>query len=240
MGAGSVSHWALCSLAIVMAAMFSGNIQQSGEQLVEQRERMVREQLEGRGVRNRDVLDVMRRTPRHLFGPTAEQAFAYQDTPVNLGSGATVSQPYIVGFMTELLAPEKGSRVLEIGTGSGYQAAVLAQLAARVYTIEIMPDFARAASVRLAKLGYTNVVVRAGDGFRGWPEEAPFDRILLTAAPKEIPPALIDQLAIGGRLVGPVGPRDNQELVVMEKETDGSVSCKFAGAVLFVPMVRGK
>jgi len=147
-----------------------------------QRERMVRE-IESRGLRNSEVLRVMRVTPRHLFVPEEFQRMAYEDCPLPIGYGATISQPYIVALMTDLLEPAKNHRVLEIGTGSGYQAAVLAQLASRVYTIEIVPQLAQSARQTLNRLGYSNVVVREGDGYKGWPNEAPFDRIILTAAP---------------------------------------------------------
>ena len=179
------------------------------------RERMVADQIESRGVRNPDVLRVMRSTPRHLFVPPGCDPWHMRTTPCPLGT-RPISQPYVVASMTELLAPAKKLRVLEIGTGSGYQAAILAQLAAEVYTIEIVPELAQSAAATLRELGYTNVSVRQGDGYKGWPEKAPFDRIILTAAPPEIPEALIAQLSEGGRLVAPVGARWNQELIVIE------------------------
>jgi len=203
------------------------------------RERMVRLDIEARGVRNPDVLRVMRSTPRHLFVPPALQADAYADRPLSIGYGATISQPYIVALMTELIEPSSAHRVLEIGTGSGYQAAVLAQLVKQVYTIEIVPELAQSAGETLARLGYANVTVRQGDGYQGWPEAAPFDRIVLTAAPLAIPPKLIGQLQRGGRLVAPVGELPNQELVVLDKKADGSLRRRSAGAVLFVPMRPG-
>jgi len=200
------------------------------------RERMVADQIESRGVRNPDVLRVMRATPRHLFVPTDVQSMAYEDHPLPIGYGATISQPYIVALMTELLAPAKTHRVLEIGTGSGYQAAILGQLAAEVYTVEIVPELARSAAKTLRELGYANITVRQGDGYRGWPEKAPFDGIMVTAAPPELPEALIAQLAKGGRLVAPVGSAWNQELVLVEKRADGTIRRRSAGAVSFVPM----
>ncbi len=210
-----------------------------GAEYTAERERMVREQIEARGVRDREVLRVMRATQRHLFVPGA-RAGAYVDSPLPIGFSATISQPYIVAAMTEALQPAKSHRVLEIGTGSGYQAAVLAQLVKQVYTIEIVPELAAMATRRLAELGYTNVKVRAGDGYRGWPEEAPFDRIILTAAPPEIPRALLEQLARGGRLVAPVGGRLEQQLVIAEKLRNGTIRQEYLFPVAFVPMVRGK
>jgi protein-L-isoaspartate(D-aspartate) O-methyltransferase len=181
------------------------------------RERMVREQIESRGIRNPDVLRAMCAIPRHLFVPNALRSEAYGDYPLPIGFGATISQPYIVALMTQLLSPGKHQRVLEIGTGSGYQAALLAQLVSQVYTVEIVPELAEGARITLSALGYSNVAVRLGDGYGGWPEQAPFDRIVVTAAPPDIPPALIAQLAPGGRLVAPVGPNWFQEVVVRQK-----------------------
>jgi protein-L-isoaspartate(D-aspartate) O-methyltransferase len=199
---------------------------------------MVSEQIEGRGIRSPDVLRVMRATPRHLFVPAGVRSMAYADHPLPIGYGATISQPYIVAFMTELLAPNRTQRVLEIGTGSGYQAAILAQLAAKVYTVEIVPELARAAAKTLRELGYSNVTARQGDGYKGWPEEAPFDGIIVTAAPPEVPQALIAQLCKGGRLVAPVGSTW-QELTLIEKKADGTMIRRFAGDVSFVPMKPG-
>lgn len=203
------------------------------------RERMVREQIESRGIRGAELLRVLRATPRHLFVPIAIRSMAYDDHPVPIGYGATISQPYIVALMTDLLAPRKTDRVLEVGTGSGYQAAVLSQLAQQVYTIEIVPELAKSAQRILSDLGYRNVTVRQGDGYKGWPEQAPFDGIMVTAAPPEIPQALIDQLANGGRLVAPVGVGWNQELVLIEKDANGRLRRRSAGGVVFVPMRSG-
>lgn len=203
------------------------------------RERMVREQIESRGVRNPDVLAAMRATPRELFVPLVWQRWAYEDSPMPIGYGQTISQPYIVAKMTELLAPGAHDRVLEIGTGSGYQAAILSQLVRTVYSIEIVPELGQAARDRLEQSGYKNVLVRVGDGYKGWPEHAPFERIILTAAPPEVPPALVEQLKPGGRLVAPVGTAD-QEIVVIDKDPDGKVHRKAVLAVRFVPMVKGR
>jgi protein-L-isoaspartate(D-aspartate) O-methyltransferase len=205
------------------------------------RERMVREHIASREVRNPAVLRVMRETPRHLFVPERLRSQAYEDHPLPIGFDATISQPYIVALMTELLEPKKEHRVLEIGTGSGYQAAVLAQLAGEVYSIELVPELARSAAATLTGLGYRNVRVKAGDGYKGWPEAAPFDRIILTAAPPAVPRALTDQLAAGGRLVAPVGASVMvQELVVIDKRADGSLKRRSEGGVRFVPMRPGK
>jgi len=160
---------------------------------------------------------------------------AYEDYPLPIGYGATISQPYIVALMTELLAPTKNHRVLEIGTGSGYQAAILAQLVAEVYTMEIVPELAQSAAGTLRELGYSNVTVRRGDGFKRWPEQAPFDGIILTAAPREIPETLVRQLANGGRLVAPVGSW-LQQLILIEKKADGRIQRRSMGMVSFIRM----
>jgi protein-L-isoaspartate(D-aspartate) O-methyltransferase len=209
------------------------------QNVAEDRERMVREQIEGRGVRNLAVLHAMRTTPRHLFVPAAIRRYAYSDQPLPIDFGQTISQPYLVALMTELLEVGKPDRVLEIGTGSGYQAAVLARLAQLVYTIEIVPELAKSATERLASMGYRNIRVRQGDGYKGWPEEAPFERILLTASPPDIPHALLDQLRGGGRLVAPVGGSPwTQELIVVEKSERGEIRRRSVAPVAFVPMVR--
>lgn len=206
-----------------------------------QRERMVREQMESRDIRNREVLRAIRAVPRHLFVPPNLRSMAYADHPVPIGYSQTISQPYIVALMTQMLEPEKGHKALEIGTGSGYQAAVLSPLVKQVYTIEIVPELARSAGALLMQLGCKNVTVRQGDGYRGWPEEAPFDRIILTAAPPEVPQALLDQLKPGGRLVAPVGGSVfDQELVVIDKGADGKIHRNPGIPVRFVPMVRGE
>lgn len=197
---------------------------------------MVAEQIERRGLRDPGMLRAMRSTPRHLFVPSHDRNMAYDDRPLPIGYGATISQPYIVALMTELLAPAKTHRVLEIGTGSGYQAAILGQLAAEVYTVEISPELARSAAQTLRELGYTNITVRHGDGYQGWLEQAPFDGIMVTAAPLELPEALIAQLSRGGRLVAPIGPIWDQELMLIEKRADGTIERRPVCAVSFVPM----
>jgi len=228
--------WRLLCLALAFAAAAPS----ADDAYAARREAMVRDQIESRGISHPEVLRALRATPRHLFMPEAVRSMAYEDHPTPIGRGATISQPFIVALMTELLAPSKSSRVLEIGTGSGYQAAVLAQLAKSVHSIEIVPELAAAARERLRRLGYPNVTVLAGDGYKGWPEEAPFDRIILTAAPPQVPQALLTQLSNGGRLVAPVGSSLDQELIVIEKGTDGKIRRRSAGGVIFVPMVPGK
>jgi protein-L-isoaspartate(D-aspartate) O-methyltransferase len=202
----------------------------SADAFTAERERMVREQIESRGVRNREVLQAMCAAPRHLFVPNRFRSEAYGDYPLPIGFGATISQPYIVALMTQLLEPAKQQKVLEIGTGSGYQAAVLAQLVNRVYTVEIVPELAETARKTLQSLGYTNVFVRQGDGYKGWPEQAPFDRIIV------VPEALTQQLARNGRLVAPVGWGWLQELVIIDKKPDGSLHRSAGPSVLFLPM----
>ena len=196
---------------------------------------MVRGQIEARGVRDRRVLDALVSVPRERFIPGDQRSGAYQDRPIPIGYGQTISQPYIVGYMTEALKVESSHRVLEIGTGCGYQTAVLAELADEVYSIEVIAPLAERAQRTLDSLGYANVHVRVGDGYAGWPEHAPFDRILAAAAPPEIPPALLDQLADGGILVIPVGV-DNQELRVLQKHAD-RLELLSTLAVRFVPMI---
>ena len=223
----------------VLLALFVVAILPAQDRLAEERESMVREQIEQRGIHDKDVLRVMRNTPRHLFIPESSRKFAYADRPVAIGKSQTISQPYIVALMTELLAVERRHRVLEIGTGSGYQAAILAPLVNELYTIEIVPELAQSASGVLRELGHRNVTVRRGDGYQGWPEKAPFDRIIVTAAPPEIPEALLKQLKPGGKLVLPVGGTPMaQKLMVVDKAPDGSISKRSVIPVMFVPMVK--
>ena len=200
----------------------------------DERDRMVARQISARGVRDPRVLDAMRAVPRHRFVPEALQAAAYDDTPLPIGLDQTISQPYIVAYMTEALQLPARARVLEIGTGSGYQAAVLAEIAHEVYSIEIVPELGARAARLLGDLGYEHVHTRVGDGYRGWPEAAPFDAIIVTAAPDHVPPALVEQLAIGGRLVIPVG-RFAQEMRIVTKTSDGA-SSETTIPVRFVPM----
>jgi protein-L-isoaspartate(D-aspartate) O-methyltransferase len=203
------------------------------------RMQMVRDQLASRGIKDRLVLKAMRETPREEFIPLDARALAYEDRPVPIGYGQTISQPYIVGFMSEILDVSKNHRVLEIGTGSGYQAAILSSLAKEVYSIEIVPQLARSAAQTLNRLGYTNVVLREGDGYKGWPEKAPFDRIILTAALPEVPQALFDQLKRGGKLLAPVGNFDSsQKIQLFQKLPDGTITNRAMLPVRFVPMVK--
>jgi len=200
----------------------------------EAREQMVREQIEARGVHDVHVLGAMRKVPRHLFVRPEDVSYAYVDSPQPIGYGQTISQPFIVAFMTEALELGPQDRVLEIGTGSGYQAAVLAELVREVYTIEIVDPLAKEAEKRLRRLGYSNVHVRIGDGYRGWPEAAPFDGIMVTAAPEHVPQPLINQLRDGGRLVLPVG-RWEQNLIRLRRTAKG-VQQETLLPVRFVPM----
>ncbi|HWO57230.1 MAG TPA: protein-L-isoaspartate(D-aspartate) O-methyltransferase [bacterium] len=198
------------------------------------RAEMVQRQIEARGVRDSVVLDALRVVPRHRFVPPQFQDEAYDDTPLPIGYGQTISQPYIVAAMTEALQLKPRDRVLEIGTGSGYQAAVLAEIVDEVYSIEILDSLGQRAESTLTALGYRNVSVRVGDGYRGWPEKAPFDAIIVTAAPDHIPSALVDQLAVGGRMILPVGDED-QSLILLTKTATG-VERRTLFPVRFVPM----
>ena len=228
------------SLFFAAATIAPFPLQISEVELASRRRAMVADQIEARDVRDRRVLDAMRTVPRHRFVPPALIARAYDDTPLPIGYGQTISQPYIVAYMTEALGVERRHKVLEIGAGSGYQAAVLGELAGSVYTIEIVPELAQRATATLKSLGSANVHVRAGDGFGGWPEQAPFDRIMVTAAPEEIPQPLLDQLAPQGRLVIPLGEQGApQWLTVVERTAKGIVQRRTL-AVRFVPFTRTK
>ena len=200
---------------------------------------MVAGQIAARGVKDPRVLDAMRAVPRHEFVPVALREDAYGDSPLPIGHGQTISQPYIVALMTELARPSPADRVLEVGTGSGYQAAVLSRLVARVFSVELVDPLAQSAASTLRRLGYANVTVRSGDGYLGWPDEAPFDIIIVTAAPEEVPAALLAQLKPGGRLIVPVGRvYDVQDLQLIEKDATGRVSTRSVIPVRFVPMVK--
>jgi protein-L-isoaspartate(D-aspartate) O-methyltransferase len=211
---------------------------QAGDVARAQRLRMVEEQIEARGVKNPRVLDAMRRVPRDRFVPADISHLAYEDSALPIGHSQTISQPYIVAYMTEALDVQPHHRVLEIGTGSGYQAAVLSGLAKEVYTIEIVPPLAARARQTLEAMGYANVHVREGDGYAGWPEHAPFDRVIVTAAPDRIPQPLIDQLATGGIMVIPVGERNSMQwMTIVEKKATGTVERRTI-PVAFVPFTR--
>lgn len=202
-----------------------------------EREAMVEEQLVFRGIRNEAVLNSMLAVPRHLFVPEDLRDYAYCDGPLSIGDGQTISQPYIVAYMIEALDPGKGDIVLEIGTGSGYAAAVLSRLAAAVYTIERLESLAIRADNLLKKLKYENVVVITGDGTRGLPDKAPFDGIMVSAGAPVIPKTLVEQLKPGGRLVIPMGTRNIQELLHIKKDMHGDIQERNLGAVRFVPLI---
>ena len=200
---------------------------------------MVDGQIERRGVKDEGVLKAVRKVEREKFVPKKYLDLAYSDRPLPIGHKQTISQPYIVAYMTEQLQVEKSHKVLEIGTGSGYQAAVLAELANHIFTIEIIPELAEGAEKVLMELGYENITVRTGDGYKGWPEEAPFDRIMVTAAPNEIPEKLVEQLAPNGRMILPVGGSTfSQYLWLVQKDEEGIVTKEKILAVRFVPMVK--
>ena len=204
----------------------------------EARAHMVRDQIVTRGVSDPRVLLAMTRVPRHAFVPAVARAQAYEDGPLPIGYGQTISQPYIVAFMTEVLHPQPTDRVLEIGTGSGYQAAVLSRLVAEVFSIEIVEPLAQRAEADLQRLGYRNVKVRSGDGYLGWPEAAPFDAIIVTCAPDHVPQTLVDQLKVGGRMIIPVGSQwEAQELYLLRKGPTG-LAKQAVLPVRFVPMVK--
>ena len=200
----------------------------------DEREAMVQRQLAGRDIRDKRVLDAVRRVPRHLFVPKNRRRAAYEDNPLPIGLRQTISQPYIVAYMTQAMKLQTGDRVLEIGTGSGYQAAILGELVKEVYTIEIIPQLGARSKKLLTDLGYRNIHVRVGDGYQGWPDQAPFDAIIVTAAPPRLPQPLLDQLKVGGRMIIPVG-NTRQELVFIRR-TENGYDRKSVLPVAFVPM----
>jgi protein-L-isoaspartate(D-aspartate) O-methyltransferase len=206
------------------------------EDLEKRRKAMVVEQIEERGIRDRRILEVMEKVPRHEFVPEKYRAFAYDDSPLPIGEGQTISQPYIVALMTECLNLEGEEKVLEVGTGSGYQAAILSELAEEVYTIEILEPLAERAEELLKDLGYRNVKVRCGDGYLGWEEYAPFDGVIVTCAPDHIPQPLIDQLAEGGRMVIPVGEVHFPQVLKLLEKKEGKMTVRNVVPVRFVPM----
>ena len=212
---------------------------QSTDSFDNSRVRMVEDQIKGRGVKDQAVLKAVSSVKRELFVPEKYRDLAYSDRPLPIGHNQTISQPYIVAYMTEQLQVQKSQKILEIGTGSGYQAAILAELANHVFTIEIIPELAEGAEKVLHENKYSNITVRTGDGYKGWPEEAPFDRIMVTAAPEEIPEALVEQLAQGGRMIIPVGANlFMQYLWMIKKDKDGIVTKEKILPVRFVPMVK--
>lgn len=203
-----------------------------------QRALMVETQLAQRGIKDKAVLEAMRKVPRHLLVPEKIRDYAYEDRPLPIGEGQTISQPFIVAFMTELIKPTKDMRVLEIGTGSGYQAAVLAEIVKEVYTIEIFEGLGKRAEQDLNSLGYHNIHIRIGDGYKGWPEAAPFDAIIVTAAPEKIPQPLIDQLAEGGKMIIPVGEEGKVQQLILGEKTKGKFKTRYVSSVRFVPFLR--
>ncbi|MFD2247145.1 protein-L-isoaspartate(D-aspartate) O-methyltransferase [Pontibacter ruber] len=205
-----------------------------------QRETMVREQIAGRGVSDKAVLNAMRTVKRHMFVPPDLAAEAYNDSPLPIGHGQTISQPYIVAYMTQVIHPKPQMKVLEIGTGSGYQAAVLAEIVKEVYTIEIVPEHGKAAAERLKNLGYANVQVRIGDGYQGWEEHAPYDAIVVTAGAEAVPPPLVEQLKDGGKMVIPVGPQFAMQTLKLIEKKNGKVTTRNLMPVLFVPFTRSE
>ncbi len=228
--------WA--GVIVVLGLLFASGLllAEGRDGFMEKREAMVKHQIEDRGVRDPGVLEAMRKVERHLFVPAASRMWAYNDGPLPIGHGQTISQPYIVAYMTEAARLDKDDKVLEIGTGSGYQAAILGEIADKVYTIEIVEPLAKSAAERLEELGYGNVHVKHGDGYKGWPQHAPFDAIIVTAAPEDVPQALADQLKAGGRMVIPVGSV-YQELLVITK-TESGLERESVFPVRFVPMIR--
>lgn len=215
------------------SASESGAQKFSEEEFAKQRRQLV-DELRGQGIKSQDVLDALLKVPRHKFVPSSSRHLSYQNRPLPIGQGQTISQPYIVGYMTEAAEIASGEKVLEIGTGSGYQAAVLGELAKQVYSIEIIPELADNARKLLSEMGYKNVEVKTGNGYLGWPEHAPFDAIVVTAAPDEVPKALVEQLAFRGKMVIPVGS-NFQQMVIISKTESGVVERRTI-PVAFVPM----
>ncbi len=235
-----MTHRAGPTLALLVLAAASAGLGQEADEGVRQARRAMVETIVARGVQDSATLAAMRAVPRHEFVPREYRGRAYGDHPLPIGHGQTISQPYMVAYMTERIDPEPGMKVLEVGTGSGYQAAVLAEIGCEVYTIEIFEALASSARRRLERLGYGDVTVRHGDGHHGWPGQAPFDAIVVTAAAGYIPPALIEQLRPGGRMLIPVGSVYGvQNLVQVEKDREGEVRTRNLLPVRFVPMLKG-
>jgi len=211
---------------------------QQDDKYTSMRKEMVKDQIVSKGIRNQLTIKAMLKVPRHLFVPYQYTERAYEDNPLPIGYNQTISQPFIVAYMTELAKPAKWKKVLEVGTGSGYQAAVLAELVTTVYTIEIIPELAKEASQRLTKLGYKNIVTKTGDGYVGWKEFAPFDVIMVTAADDHIPQPLLDQLAENGRLIMPVGAPSSAQQIVLAVKKNGKIEKSKLAMVRFVPLLR--
>ena len=229
---GRISQWLV---VVVLAATACGQKPSAPSDFAVEHERMVQQQLRTRGIKDERVLAALAKVPREEFVPQDSRAASYEDGPLPIGYDQTISQPYIVAFMTEKLQPRPNNRVLEVGTGCGYQAAVLAELVADVYTIEIIEPLAKNAEATLQRLGYKNVHVKVGDGYSGWPDHAPFDAIIVTCAPNHVPQQLTDQLKDGGRMIIPVGERFAQELYLLDKK-DGRLRESAVLPVRFVPM----
>ena len=218
--------------------LLQGNVVLMAQDFERMRNEMVEKQLKNRGIRSKVVLNAMRTVPRHLFVPQTLQIYAYNDSPLPIGLEQTISQPYMVAFMTEQLKPVRGMKILEIGTGSGYQAAILAFLGCEVYTIELLDELAQRAEKVIRELRFNNVYIKSGNGYAGWPDEAPFDAIIVTAAPDKIPHALIEQLREGGKMIVPVGPvHDVQSLQLITKKGT-KITTEDLMFVRFVPMVE--
>lgn len=234
-------RYATLSLLIFVAPWVVGACggrmkEESKDQYQAARERMVSRQLAVRDISDERVLDAFRKVPRHAFVPDSSKSSAYGDFPLPIGEGQTISQPYMVALMTQLLELTDTARVFEVGTGSGYQAAILSELAAEVYTIEYLPNLAESAERRLDSLGYKNIHVKAGDGYLGWPEAAPFDAIIITCAPEKLPQPLVEQLKVGGRIVVPVGPQGYAQTLTIYLKTDTGLVTYYEGGCFFVPM----
>jgi protein-L-isoaspartate(D-aspartate) O-methyltransferase len=225
-------------LSLILAICLLSALQTDKYQLM--RIGMVNKQIVKRGIRNPLTIKAMEKVPRHLFVPPDYTDRAYEDNPLPIGYEQTISQPFIVAYMTEIAKPSKWKKVLEIGTGSGYQAAVLAEIVDTVYTIEIIPELAKQSTARLAKLGYKNVVTKQGDGYKGWKEHAPYDIIIVTAADDHIPQPLIDQLAENGRLVMPIGSPSSAQQLVLATKKNGKIDKRKLAMVRFVPLLHGE
>ena len=236
------AHSDLCRPLVILLALllsFPASITATDERS-DERDAMVREQIAARGIKGSTTLSAMRSVPRHLFVPAAQEPDAYQDRPLPIGYGQTISQPFMVAYMTELIGPAPARKILEIGTGSGYQAAVLAAAGAEVFTVEIIPQLADAARARLEELGYGGVAVRSADGFYGWAAEAPFDAIIVTAAAEFVPPPLLEQLAEGGLMVIPVGSPYLVQTLMLVQKRDGKPYSTSLMPVRFVPFTRAR
>jgi protein-L-isoaspartate(D-aspartate) O-methyltransferase len=231
---------ALVAAAVLTLAPFAAAQQQPSESNWRELRKHLAQEVARAGISDSSTLAAIAAVPRHEFVPPEHRLLAYEDIALPIGLNQTISQPSLVALMTELVGPRRGKRVLEIGTGSGYQAAILAQTGCKVWTIEIFEQLAHEARARLARLGYSGVRVRHGDGYAGWPDQAPFDAVVVTAAADSVPPALVEQLAPGGRLVMPVGdPESHQELVLLDKDSRGRIASRRLLPVRFVPLLRG-